>query len=98
LGEQQLAHPSPVHEPLGLDAKFPMFTDQLKTIEVSPETKRHRLGHTLSEKNDDFIPYYTFYHKKTAAVPNGRMSFVDARPACLMVACRTKNSCVSYCC
>jgi hypothetical protein len=61
-----------------LIAKFPMFTDQLKTIEVSPETKRHRLGHLLSEKNDDLIPYYTFYHKKTAAVPNGRMTlFVD---------------------
>lgn len=62
--------------------KFPAFIDELKTLSVDPATKRHRLGHTLNEKNDDLIPVYTFYHKKTAAVPNGRMTvFVDSDTA-----------------
>lgn len=66
-----------------LIAKFPTFADQLKTLEVSPETKRHRLGHLLSEKNDDLIPLYTFYHKKTAAVPEGRMVVFADKDTCL---------------
>lgn len=61
-----------------LMAKFPAFAEELKTLEVDAVTKRHRLGHLLAEKNEDLIPYYTFYHKKTAAVPDGRMTiFVD---------------------
>lgn len=63
--------------------KFPAFADQLKTLSVDPVTKRHRLGHTLYEKNDDLVPTYTFYHKKTAAVPNGRMCVFTDADTCL---------------
>lgn len=62
-----------------LVAKFPAHADAIKAMSVAPETKRHRLGHIISEINDDLIPLYTFYHKKTAALPNGRTTlFLDA--------------------
>lgn len=62
-----------------LIARFPLFADQIKGMSISPEVKRHRLGHLINEKNDDLIPLYTFYHKKTAALPNGRTTlFLDS--------------------
>jgi hypothetical protein len=62
-----------------LVAKFPLFADAIKAINIAPQTKRHRLGHVLNELNDDLIPLYTFYHKKTAALPDGRATlFLDA--------------------
>lgn len=62
-----------------LVAKFPMFADKIKAISISPETKRHRLGHVINEPNDDLIPLYTFYHKRTSSLPNGRATlFIDA--------------------
>jgi hypothetical protein len=48
-------------------------------MSIAPEVKRHRLGHIINEKNDDLIPLYTFYHKKTAALPDGRATlFLDS--------------------
>ena len=65
-----------------LIAKFPKHADAIKSMTVAPETKRHRLGHIINENNEDLIPLYTFYHKKTAALPNGRTTlFLDSNTA-----------------
>lgn len=62
-----------------LVAKFPAHADAIKSMSVAPEVKRHRLGHIINELNNDLIPLYTFYHKKTAALPNGRTTlFLDS--------------------
>lgn len=62
-----------------LVAKFPAYADQIKSLSIAPETKRHRLGHLINEKNDDLISLYTFYHKKTPVLPEGRATlFLDA--------------------
>lgn len=62
-----------------LIAKFPAFADQIKSMSVAPEVKRHRLGHVINEINNDLIPIYTFYHKKTPALPDGRTTlFLDS--------------------
>lgn len=58
--------------------KFPQYADQLKNVSTSITVKRHRLGHLVNEDNQDLIPMYTFYHKKTTSLPNGRATiFVD---------------------
>jgi len=62
-----------------LIARFPQFTDQIKSMSVAPEVKRHRLGHIINEQNDDLIPLYTFYHDKSASIQDGRMTlFLDS--------------------
>lgn len=62
-----------------LIAKFPLYADAIKGMSIAPEVKRHRLGHIINEENEDLIPLYTFYHKKTAALPNGRTTlFLDS--------------------
>lgn len=66
-----------------LIAKFPLYAEQIKGVSVTPETKRHRLGHIINEVNDDLIPLYTFYHKKTAALPNGRITLFLTDDICL---------------
>jgi hypothetical protein len=53
-------------------AKFPLKAEEIKNSNISPITKRHRLGHVINEPNDDIITVYTFYHEKTPALPNGR--------------------------
>lgn len=58
--------------------KFPQYADQIRTVSTSITVKRHRLGHLVNEDNQDLIPMYTFYHKKTTSLPNGRATiFVD---------------------
>ncbi len=66
-----------------LIAKFPAYADQIKAINIAPETKRHRLGHVINEINEDIIPLYTFYHKKTAALPQGRATLYLDKDTCL---------------
>jgi len=62
-----------------LIARFPAYTDQIKSMSVAPEVKRHRLGHIINEQNDDLIPLYTFYHEKSASMADGRMTmFLDS--------------------
>lgn len=62
-----------------LIAKFPMHADAIKSMSVSPEVKRHRLGHIINEDNPDLIPLYTFHHPKTPALPQGRTTlFLDS--------------------
>lgn len=52
-------------------------------MSIAPETKRHRLGHVINEINNDLIPLYTFHHKKTAALPNGRTTLFLDSDTCL---------------
>lgn len=66
-----------------LIAKYPVHAEEIKSISVTPEVKRHRLGHIINEQNDDLIPVYTFYHKKTAALPNGRCTIFLDTDTCL---------------
>lgn len=66
-----------------LIAKFPAYEEQIKSMSVAPETKRHRLGHIINEPNDDLIPLYTFYHKKSPALPNGRATLFLDENTCL---------------
>lgn len=66
-----------------LIAKFPKHADAIKGMSVTPEVKRHRLGHIINEENDDLIPLYTFYHAKTASMPNGRMTLFLDQNTCL---------------
>jgi hypothetical protein len=66
-----------------LIARFPAQADQIKSMSITPETKRHRLGHILNEQNDDLIPLYTFYHKKSAALPDGRATLFLDENICL---------------
>jgi hypothetical protein len=61
-----------------LISKFPQYADQIKTASTPVTVKRHRLGHLVNEDNQDLIPLYTFYHKRTASLPNGRATiFID---------------------
>jgi hypothetical protein len=58
--------------------KFPAYAEQIKGASAPVTVKRHRLGHLVNEFNEDIIPLYTFYHKRTSSVPNGRASiFID---------------------
>jgi hypothetical protein len=66
-----------------LVAKFPSYEDQIKMMSCSPQVKRHRLGHVINESNDDLIPLYTFYHKKTPILPDGRMTMYLDQNTCL---------------
>jgi len=66
-----------------LISKFPNYADDIKAISISPEVKRHRLGHVINENNPDLIPLYTFYHKKTAILANGRATLYLDSNTCL---------------
>lgn len=66
-----------------LISKFPTYTDQIKSMSIAPEVKRHRLGHVINENNPDLIPLYTFYHKKTPILPQGRATLYLDSNTCL---------------
>jgi hypothetical protein len=66
-----------------LIAKFPMYADSIKNAQIPAETMRHRLGHVLNETNEDLVPLYKFYHKKTAALPQGRLTMFIGEDTCL---------------
>lgn len=58
--------------------KFPAYAEQIKGASIPVTIKRHRLGHLVNEDNEDLIPLYTFYHKRTSSLPNGRATlFID---------------------
>lgn len=62
--------------------KFPQYAEQIKAVSTPITVKRHRLGHLVNEDNQDLIPMYTFYHKKTASLPGGRATiFIDGNVA-----------------
>lgn len=64
-----------------LIAQYPEYESEILSITLDPmKTKRNRINVSFSENETDLIPYYVFYHKQTAALPNGRMiAFVDTK-------------------
>lgn len=62
-----------------LIAAFPEFEKSIKGQSVDKDIQIRRFGHTLTENEDDLICLYTFVHKKTPAMPNGRiLKFIDS--------------------
>lgn len=56
-------------------AKYPELAERLVGITVDHQLReRFRIRNSiLQNENNDLIPKYTFYHDKSAALPNGRM-------------------------
>lgn len=62
-----------------LAAKFPQYETEILQTSVAPSSlRRQRIGHASFETEEDQIWIYTFVHKKTPAVPGGRLAqFID---------------------
>lgn len=58
-----------------LIAQRPDLEDQIKGEGISANLQRFRFGHLLDESSsmDDLVPKYTFVHKRTPALPEGRL-------------------------
>lgn len=63
-----------------LAARFPEARDRILNLEVDNRLMSQRwLNPWMYRDGMDIVPFYTFYHDRTAACPNGRMSlFVDS--------------------
>lgn len=62
-----------------LVAAFPDFDTNIRGLSVDKDIQIRRFGHTLTENEDDLVCLYTFVHRKTPAMPNGRIvKFVDS--------------------
>jgi hypothetical protein len=60
-----------------LVSKNPELADKIMRVQTKSETIHGRLGYFSNDKTDD-IAVYEFYHKRTAAMPEGRyMIFLD---------------------
>jgi len=60
-----------------LAAKHPENASQILDIDQKSDFKR--VISTISRGETDLIPYYRFYHKQSAALPNGRITeFLDS--------------------
>lgn len=67
-----------------LCAKFPESEKNIRGLSVDKDIQIRRFGHTLTENEDDLVCLYTFIHKKTPALPNGRIiKFVDSETVLL---------------
>lgn len=65
-----------------LVAQFPEHEEVIKNFSINPnDSGRVRLSVNAKDMNDDdSIPFFTFYFKPCASVPNGRMvTFVDGQ-------------------
>jgi hypothetical protein len=62
-----------------LAAKFPQYETEILSTSASPSSmRRQRIGHASFETEEDQIWLYTLIHKKTPAVPQGRLAqFID---------------------
>lgn len=62
-----------------LAAKYPQFESEILSTAVSPSSlRRQRIGHASLETDEDQIWLYTFIHKKSPALPDGRLvQFID---------------------
>lgn len=61
-------------------AQRPDLADELKGMSIPNDLQRYRFGHIIDSQtsNDVLIPVYTFIHKKTAALPQGRIvQYID---------------------
>ena len=58
-----------------LIAQRPDLEDQIKGEGIDANLQRFRFGHLLDESSsmDDLVPKYIFVHKRTPALPNGRI-------------------------
>lgn len=64
-----------------LIAQRPDLLDELKGLTIPTTLQRFRFGHIVDAQssNSDLIPVYTFIHKKTAALPKGRIvQYIDS--------------------
>jgi hypothetical protein len=60
-----------------LAAKFPVYADEIESL-PTVETDTLRFGPTFGTVDTDQVYVFVFYHKKTAAVPEGRqVIFID---------------------
>lgn len=61
-----------------LIARFPEARDRILNLDVDVSSMSNRWLSPWSGANIDNVPFYTFYHDRTDACPNGRMAiFVD---------------------
>lgn len=63
-----------------LISKRPDLKDKISGLSIPSDLQRFRFGHLIDVggANDDLVPEYTFVHKKTAALPTGRITvFVE---------------------
>lgn len=62
-----------------LIASYPEAQKTIRGASVDKDIQIRRFGHTLTENEDDLVCLYSFIHKKTPAMPNGRIiKFVDS--------------------
>lgn len=54
-------------------AKYPDLADQIRGLGIDQDIQLRRFGHALTENEDDVVCRYTFVHRKTIAVPQGRI-------------------------
>jgi hypothetical protein len=60
-----------------LMAKYPELAEKISNVITKSENLQSRLGYFSNDKTDD-VPVYEFFHKRTAAMPEGRyMIFLD---------------------
>lgn len=66
-----------------LISQFPEFEDKISSIsfnEIDANRTRLVAFSTFEQEEHDQIPFFTFYHKPCAALPNGRLiTFVDGQ-------------------
>jgi hypothetical protein len=61
-----------------LAAKFPELKDKIVSMPTKTEVSKYRFDFIYNYETDD-VPVYEFYHKHTAAMPDGRyMLFLDS--------------------
>jgi hypothetical protein len=56
-----------------LVAIYPDLKEKITDMSVDRDIQIRRFGHSLSENEDDVVCQYILVHKKTPAVPNGRI-------------------------
>jgi hypothetical protein len=56
-----------------LCAIYPEKAEDIRGATIDNDVQIRRFGHSLTEATDDLVCQYTFVHRKTPAVPNGRI-------------------------
>lgn len=54
-------------------AKYPQFADKILSMTYDPKDRRGVRFGQISDKDTDLVAVWTFYHDKTAAMPDGRV-------------------------
>jgi len=61
-----------------LAAKYPEYADRIKGLKTKSDENRYSIDMWSNDKSDD-VAVYEFFHKKSAAVPDGRyLLFLDS--------------------